>query len=236
MENVELVKNNIKRANKVFRKNKNIAEYLDKAKISNRVFLLSIGVNPSFLYSKYAPEIEKLVFDIIFERGIVIDYDEQMFDLEGNSITLTCLNLGFEMTFLPDRIMIIKQNIEITEDKIIETSENYGFLLKENITKLVFSHRIIKDKSLSEEKVVSQKYPLDYVDIHASLENNQDKDILQIEFSAPDLLSLDFNRAISILYDFNFSIFYKYLNNIKTSESILLDDFYQNNMHNNRDR
>ncbi|MEG1506466.1 MAG: hypothetical protein RR478_03095 [Bacilli bacterium] len=234
---------NIKKTIKLIRekqKEQNISllEYLNNNDMDILDLLLSIGVSENLLFGFFSSEIIELADSLLQDKDLIIDYNESMQDLDLDEISLYSKVLGSSFTFNTSSIRFINEKAMMEGTKEITECANRLYRIEgKKLKKLEFYDKMIIDINLSKEKVLSQKFPLDYAYIlaHDEIVDEDDQKLRQNSFeviSTGGINADEFYKLINRLYSFSFASVYMIFLNLVSDKTLLRDDFSLKNMNN----
>lgn len=234
MKNIDVILRNIRKVNRAI-KGISLEEYLLASKLSLDEFLIAIGFNPLFLSSKYGEEIRTLLKEILCE-SIEISFNPSMDSLDKDEISIYCKDEGFNISFLLNEVQIIQKREETIEGKTYIEVDNFGYYLEDKIAKIAFNYKLVEDSVKKNTRFITNRFPLDSIEIDVLMENDRVPYGLKVSFSSNNMLVCDYLAAINALYSFDFGRFYKILEDSEREGSSLRDNFYRKNMNNNINR
>lgn len=238
MENINIIRNRlIHLRGYLKRENISISSYLAAKKMSEVEFLSYIGVPKTFLESPFINDILLLIAPILDAPDLMITFNPAMESLEHDEINFYAPSLRLSFAYLSHEFKFMKTFEETNDEKNHTSVREVLFGQRENdILKLDFSYDLITDLAKQRERIISNRYPLDNVIIEASATSSKpDSKTAQANIYSQDFQANEFHHLLAQLYLFNFPSYYTLIYHKKGPNTTITDNFYLNNMNNNRD-
>lgn len=208
-----------------------IFDYLISKHLSVGEFCASMGLDTSLLNDISLHTLETLLKD----AKTRIYFNPSMTSLESDEISLYSPNLHINFGFLKNILKIIWD--ETTKDFQYKkfASEFMGTRKeKENLATIHFSSNLTIDPTLAKERILSNKYPLEHVELKIRYTKHQsdgtilDEQAFQIIINH-DMLYNDLENIFRILYNFNYQLAINILKLYPASMKIISNEVAMNN-------
>lgn len=211
-----------------------ILSYLQKLGCSIPDFCYMIGLDTTLLNDIAYNE---LLF-LLEKPDTRIFYSPGMTSLASDEVSIYSKALKTNIAYLEDKLKIIWDETAIDAKLCYYNSEFLGIKKSSgNLDTIHFTCKSVFDKDLADQKVLSQKFPLEHMNLQIRSTNEKtdgtiiSEDSLEVTINHT-MLNSDLQNIFRILYHFNFSLATSILKLYPASVKIISDRVTLNNFHN----